>query len=210
VTRLLIVDDHPVVRRGLRSLLESQAGLEVVGEAGDGGSAPALAAELRADVVVLDLVLGDEDGAEVVRQIRRRAPRAAVVVLTSYHGDELIARSLRAGALSYLLKDSEPDELVKAVRAAARGESVLHPHVAARVLGQLRGERLTDDLTPREMEVLTRIARGQTNREIAAGLYVSDETVKSHVSSVLAKLRLADRTQAAVYALRRGLVPLDE
>jgi NarL family two-component system response regulator LiaR len=193
----------------VRSLLE-QAGMEVAAEAADGDAAVRLAGELRPDVVLLDLVLPGEDGAEVMRRVRRVAPGAALVVLTSYHGDELVARTIRAGALSYLLKDSEPDELVRAVRAAARGESVLHPHVAARVVGALRGERLAEGLTARELEVLTRVARGQTNREIAAGLHVSEQTVKTHVSSVLAKLRLADRTQAAVYALRRRLVPLDD
>ena len=210
MTAVLIVDDHPVVRQGLRFLLEQQPGLTVAGEAADGAAAARLAGELSPDVVLLDLVMPGEDGAEVVRRIRRRAPRAGIVVLTSYHSDELISRTLRAGALSYMLKETEPADLVRAVRAAARGESVLHPHVAARVLSDLRGEAPDDGLTPRELEVLARIARGQGNRDIAVGLGIAEETVKTHVSNLLAKLRLADRTQAAVYALRRRLVPLDE
>jgi two-component system, NarL family, response regulator LiaR len=210
VIRLLIADDHPIVRQGVRFLLEQHRDLEVVGEAGEGAVAVRLAEELKPDVILLDLVMPGQDGVETIRELRRRARGVRILVLTSYHGDELIYRAIRAGALSYLLKDVEAGELVRAVRAAARGESVLHPRVAARVLSGLRGDELTEGLTRRELEVLTRLARGDTNREIAAALHISEETVKTHVSNLLAKLQVESRTQAALYALRRKLVLPDE
>lgn len=208
--RLLIADDHPIVRQGVQFMLEQHRDLEVVGEAEDGAAAVQLAEELKPDVVLLDLVMPGQDGVETIRELRRRARATRVVVLTSYHGDELIYGAVRAGALSYLLKDMDPRELVQAVRAAARGESVLHPRVAARVLSGLRGDELTEGLTRRELEVLTRLARGNANREIAAELHISEETVKTHVSNLLAKLHVESRTQAALYALRRNLVLPDE
>jgi NarL family two-component system response regulator LiaR len=208
--RLLLVDDHPIVRQGMRFLLDQHADLEVVGEAADGREAVRLVGELRPDLVLLDLMMPGPDGPETVRLLRRAAPSAGVVVLTSYAGDELIYQTVRAGARAYLLKDMAPDELLHAIRAAGRGESVLHPRVATRVLSGVRGDRLTDALTPRELEVLTCIARGQSNRDIAAGLHIGEETVKTHVSNLLAKLQVEDRTQAAIYALRRGLVPMDD
>lgn len=208
--RLLIADDHPIVRQGVQFMLEQHRDLEVVGEAKDGAAAVQLAEELKPDVVLLDLVMPGQDGVETIRELRRRARATRVVVLTSYHGDELIYGAVRAGALSYLLKDMDPRELVQAVRAAARGESVLHPRVAARVLSGLRGDELTEGLTRRELEVLTRLARGNANREIAAELHISEETVKTHVSNLLAKLHVESRTQAALYALRRNLVLPDD
>ena len=208
--RLLIADDHPIVRQGVQFLLEQHRDLEVVGEAEDGAAAVQLAEELKPDVVLLDLVMPGNDGVETIRELRRRARATRVVVLTSYHGDELIYGAVRAGALSYLLKDMDPGELVQAVRAPARGESVLHPRVAARVLSGLRGDELTEGLTRRELEVLTRLARGEANREIASGLHISEETVKTHVSNLLAKLHFESRTQAALYALRRNLVLPDD
>jgi NarL family two-component system response regulator LiaR len=210
VIRLLIADDHPIVRQGVRFLLEQHRDLEVVGEAHEGAAAVRLAEELKPDVILLDLVMPGQDGVETIRELRRRARGVRILVLTSYHGDELIYRAIRAGALSYLLKDVEAGELVRAVRAAARGESVLHPRVAARVLSGLRGDELTAGLTRRELEVLTRLARGDTNREIAGSLHISEETVKTHVSNLLAKLQVESRTQAALYALRRKLVLPDE
>jgi NarL family two-component system response regulator LiaR len=208
--RLVIADDHPVVRQGIRFLLEQHRDIHVVGEAQDGAEAVRLTAELKPDVILLDLVMPGQDGVETIRELRRRSRGVRVVVLTSYHGDELIYQAVRAGALSYLLKDVEPSELVRAVRGAALGESILHPRVAARVLSGLRGDELTEGLTRRELEVLTRLARGDANREIASGLHISEETVKTHVSNLLAKLHVASRTQAAVYALRRNLVLPDD
>lgn len=208
--RLLIADDHPVVRQGIRFLLEQHRDIHVVGEAHDGAEAVRLTAELKPDVILLDLVMPGQDGVETIRELRRRSRGVRVVVLTSYHGDELIYQAVRAGALSYLLKDVEPSELVRAVRGAALGESILHPRVAARVLSGLRGDELTEGLTRRELEVLTRLARGDANREIASGLHISEETVKTHMSNLLAKLHVASRTQAALYALRRNLVLPDD
>lgn len=208
--KVLVADDHAVVRQGLRYMLEQQPDMEIVGEAGDGAEAVRLATELQPDVVLLDLLMPVKGGLEAVRELARRAPASRVVVLTSFHEDEQVIGSLRAGALSYLLKDSEPEELLLAVRSAAEGRSVLHPRIASRVVQGLRGEGPSDRLTPRELDVLARVARGQSNREIAAGLHVSEETIKSHVSNVLSKLHVSDRTQAAVYALRVGLVPLEQ
>lgn len=208
--RLLIADDHLIARQGIRFLLEQHRDLEVVGEAADGAEAVRMAGELQPDVMLLDLVMPGQDGVETIRELRLRARRARIVVLTSYHGDELIYGAVRAGALSYLLKDVDAADLVQAVRAAARGESTLHPRVAARVLSGLRGDELTEGLTRRELDVLTRLARGDTNREIAAGLHISEETVKTHVSNLLSKLHVESRTQAALYALRRNLVQPDD
>jgi NarL family two-component system response regulator LiaR len=210
VIRVLIADDHAVVRHGLRALLEQHDDLDVVGEAADGPAAVRQAVTLRPDVVLLDMVMPGGDGAGTLHRIKRLVPATAVVVLTSYHGDDLIARAIEAGAQSYLLKDVEPHELVHAIRAAARGETVLHPRVGASVLRHLRGERVTEGLTPREREVLVRIGQGQSNHEIATDLHVSVETVKTHVSHVLTKLQLQDRTQAAIYAISRGLVVTEE
>jgi NarL family two-component system response regulator LiaR len=207
VIRVLIADDHAVVRQGLRYMLEQQPDVEIVGEAGDGEAASRLAAELRPDVVLLDLLMPARGALETLHDIRRRAPPARVVILTSFHEDDQVIGTLRAGAVSYLLKDSEPEELLRAIRAAARGESVLHPQVASQVVGGLRDESRADRLTPRELDVLARIARGQSNRAIATGLHLSEETVKTHVSNLLSKLHATDRTQAAVRALRSGLLP---
>jgi NarL family two-component system response regulator LiaR len=207
VIRILIADDHAVVRQGLRYMLEQQPDVEIVGEAGDGEAATTLAAELRPDVVLLDLVMPARGALETLRDIRRRAPSARVVVLTSFHEDDQVIGALRAGALSYVLKESEPEELLSAIRRAARGETVLDPRIAAQVVDGLRGKESPDRLTPRELDVLARIARGQSNRQIASGLRVSEETVKTHVSNLLSKLHVADRTEAAIRALRSGLVP---
>ncbi len=209
---VLIVDDHTVVRQGIRAFLSTQPDIHVVGEAESGREAVHLVVEHVPDVVLMDLVMPEMDGVEATRQIKRLSPRTQVIVLTSYHDDEHIFPAIRAGAISYLLKDVGAEELAAAVRKAARGEAVLHPRVAARVIQELHGqtEQGEDspfaDLTERELEVLRLIAEGLSNAEIARCLVISEKTVKSHVSNILSKLHLADRTQAAVYAWKKGLM----
>jgi two-component system, NarL family, response regulator LiaR len=212
---VLIVDDHLLVRQGVRAFLETQPDIRVLGDAGSGDEAIQLATELVPDVVLMDLVMPGMDGIEATRLLRRTSPRSQVLVLTSYHQDEHIFPAIRAGALSYLLKDVSPVELAEAVRKAARGEAVLHPRIAARVVQELHGAR-TDafnpfsDLSERELEVLRLIADGMGNGEIAQRLVISEKTVKSHVSNILSKLHVADRTQAAVYAWREGVMRREE
>ncbi|WP_043614440.1 response regulator [Nonomuraea candida] len=211
--RVLIVDDHEVVRQGLRFVLDQEEGVEVVGESGDGEGALRAVRRLAPDVMLLDLVMPGLDGLGVLERLPRGAGRPAVIVLSSFQEDDRVVAAMRLGALSYLSKTSGVDRVVGAVRAAARGGGVLEPGVAALLLGQVRRggrPRPLDTLTPREREVLGALARGRSNAEIARGLRMGRETVKSHVSSVLAKLGVADRTQAAIYALQQGLVPLDE
>ncbi len=208
---LLIIDDHALVRQGIRAFLELQPDLMVVGEADSGEAAVRMAAELAPDVALMDLVMPGIGGVEATRRVKQASPHTQVIVLTSYHEDEYIFPALRAGALSYVLKDVGPDELAETVRRAARGESVLHPRVAARVVQELRGARrdtphLFTDLSDRELEVLRLIADGLSNAEIAAKLVISEKTVKGHVSNILGKLHMLDRTQAAVYAWQQGLV----
>ncbi len=208
---VMIVDDHAVVRQGIRALLEAEDGFQVAGEAGSGGEAALLAADLAPDVVLMDLVMPEMDGVTATRLIKQRSPRSQVIVLTSYHEDEHIYPAIRAGALSYLLKSVGLDELVGAVRKAARGEATLHPHVAARLAQELHGAPagtrwLYDTLSEREREVLSLIATGLSNAQIAEQLVISERTVKSHVNSILSKLQVADRTQAAIFAWREGVV----
>jgi NarL family two-component system response regulator LiaR len=207
----MIVDDHEMVRKGARGYLEAQADLVVVAEAGTGEDAVQLTHEHIPDVVLMDLVMPGMDGVEATRKIKDASPRTQIIVLTSYHQDEHIFPALKAGAISYLLKDVKARELVEAIRRAARGDATLHPRVAARVIKQFSGghdiqEHLFTSLTERELEVLTLIARGNTNKNIADELVITIGTVKGHVSNILSKLHLADRTQAAVYAWREGIV----
>ncbi len=210
--RILIVDDHEVVRYGLRYMLEQRTDIEVVGECGDGKQAIALVAEQLPDVVLLDLLMPNMDGIAAVREIKCLAPTTHVIILTSYYEDNQIFAAIKAGALSYLLKESSTLELVEAIRAAARGESKLHPRVASRLLREmhLQEQSPLKDLTPRELEVLTRIARGRSNQEIASELSISEPTIRMHVANILSKLHLADRTQAAIYALQQQLVSLKD
>jgi two-component system, NarL family, response regulator LiaR len=208
---VLLVDDHAMVRQGVKAFLITQPDLSVVGEAGSGAEAVSLAAQSIPDVILMDLIMPDMDGVEAARRIKQVSPRSQIVVLTSYHEDEHIFPALKAGALSYILKDVSAEELAAAVRKAAAGEAVLHPRVAARVIKELQGKR-EENLNPftglseRELEVLKLIADGMSNAEMAAKLVLSEKTIKGHVSNILSKLHLADRTQAAVYAWREGVV----
>jgi len=207
--RILIVDDHAVVREGLRAFLDLQEGFEVVGEAADGEEAVGAAERLRPDVVLMDLVMPRRDGVAAMRELRDRVPGARVIVLTSFLDEDKLLPALRAGAAGYLLKNAEPEEIERAVRAAQAGEAVLDPVVAARLVAALAAhgdEEPIDRLTPREREVLQLIGRGFPNKRIARELELAEKTVKTHVGHVLAKLGVTDRTQAAVVAVRAGLV----
>ncbi len=209
---VLLVDDHRVVRDGIRAFLETQPDLRVIAEASSGAEGVRLVLQHVPDVVLMDLVMpGGMDGVETTRQIKAGSPRTQVVVLTSYHEDEHIFPAIRAGALSYVLKDIGPQELGEVIRKAASGEAVLHPRVASRVIQELQGvhrdaPNAFTELSDREFEVLRLIAGGLSNAQIAAHLVLSEKTVKGHVSNILSKLHLADRTQAAVYAWREGIV----
>jgi DNA-binding NarL/FixJ family response regulator len=211
---VLIVDDHKMVRQGLRFLLEQEDGIEVVGECAEGPSAIAAVRTLAPTVVLLDLFLPGQDGISVLAQIKQDRPATEVLMLTSSTDEEHLLAAVRAGALAYLPKNAGVDQVVTAVRAAAKGESVLEPRIAARLVREVRQasfrRRPLDQLSPRELEVLAALARGRTNRQIAKALQISEETVKAHVSSILAKLHLADRTQAAIFGLQQRLVPLDQ
>lgn len=212
---LLITDDHSIVRQGIRVFLELQPDFTVLGEADSGEAAVRIAAELVPDVVLMDLVMPGIGGVEATRQVKQASPHSQVIVLTSYHEDEFIFPALRAGAISYVLKDVSPDELAETVRKAAQGESVLHPRVASRVVQELRGAKrdtpnLFQELSDRELEVLRLIADGRSNAEIAEKLFISEKTVKGHVSNILSKLHMLDRTQAAVLAWQQGLMQRKE
>lgn len=203
--RILVVDDHAVVREGLRTFLELQDGLVVVGEAGEGEEAVELALRLRPDVILMDLVMPGLDGVGAMRELRRRLPGARVIVLTSYLDDERLLPAIRAGAAGYLLKNVRPQELARAVRAGHAGEALIDPAVAARLVEAFAdepGEEWPERLTPREREVLELLGRGFANKRIALELGVGEKTVKTHVGHVLAKLGVSDRTQAALYAAR--------
>jgi NarL family two-component system response regulator LiaR len=208
---VMIVDDHEMVRRGACSYLEAQADISVVAQASSGEEAVKLAQEFIPDVVLMDLVMPGMDGVEATRRVKDISPRSQIVILTSFHQDEFIFPALQAGAISYLLKDVKASELVEAIRRAARGEATLHPRIAARVIKTFRSldpEEATPfiALTEREMEVLKLIAKGYSNDRIAEQLVISMGTVKGHVSNILSKLHLVDRTQAAAYAWQAGIV----
>ena len=211
--RILIADDHAIVREGLRSLLSTEPGMELVGEATDGADAVDKARRLQPDVLLLDLVMPRKDGIAAIQEIKRERPDARILVLTSFAEDEKLFPAVKAGALGYLLKDSSPQDLLDAIRDVARGESSLHPTIARKVLRELsrppEGPPTDEPLTEREVDVLGLVARGLSNQEIAERLGVGERTVRSHVSNILGKLHLADRTQAALYALREGLARPD-
>lgn len=206
--RVLIADDHAVVRQGLRTFLDLQDEVEVVGEATDGEEALSAVEQLGPDVVLMDLAMPGVDGVEAIRRMRDRGDAARVIVLTSFVEDDRLFPAVRAGAAGYLLKDVQPEELVGAIRAAHAGESPIDPAVAGRLLSDVaHRDEVHSELTAREREVLCLVARGRPNKVIARELGVSEKTVKTHVSNILAKLGVADRTQAALYAVRAGLVP---
>jgi two-component system, NarL family, response regulator LiaR len=212
---VIIVDDHEVVRKGIRAYLESTAEFSVVGEAGSGREALELVADLVPDVVLMDLIMPEMDGIKTTREIKKISPRTQVVVLTSFHEDIHIFPALKAGAISYILKDVKMEDLADALKRAARREVTFHPLVAERVLRSIRGDDPNDDvlyveLTARELEILKLIANAQTNSQIAEELVISEYTVKGYVSNILSKLHLVDRTQAAVYAWQKGLVKRED
>jgi two-component system, NarL family, response regulator LiaR len=208
---ILIVDDHEVVRNGMRSYLETLPDFSVVGEASSGEEAIELVTELIPDIVLMDLIMPGMDGIETTRRVKQVSPRTQVVVLTSYHEDIHIFPALKAGAISYILKDMKMEKLADVLHRAIQGEVTLHPRVASRVLQNLRGEdgeepQLIAELTERELDVLKLIAAGLSNTMIAEKLFISENTVKGHVSNILSKLHLADRTQVAVFAWQKGIV----
>jgi NarL family two-component system response regulator LiaR len=212
--RVLVADDHAIVRKGIRALLATEPDIEVVGEAENGREAVTEAERLQPDVILMDLVMPEVDGIEAIRRITGRQPEARILVLTSFAADDKVFPAIKAGALGYLLKDSGPEELVQAIHQVYRGESSLHPTIARKLLHELSrpSERppTPEPLTEREVEVLRLVARGQSNQEIADQLVISEATVRTHVSNILGKLHLASRTQAALYALREGLASLDD
>lgn len=212
---VLIADDHHVVREGVRAYLQTQPDLQVVAEAADGVEAVRLAAEQMPDVALLDLVMPQMDGITAIRDIHSASPHTRIIILTSFHDDAHIFPAIKAGALSYLLKDVSPKELAEAIRRTMQSEAVLHPKVAARLVSEVRANHAAQtspfaELSDREYEVLQLIATGISNAQIAERLVLSEKTIKSYVSNILAKLQLADRTQAAVLAWREGIVQQDQ
>jgi two-component system, NarL family, response regulator LiaR len=211
---VFLAEDHAIVRKGIRALLATEPDVEVIGEAADGREAVDEVIRLRPDVTLMDLVLPEIDGIEAIRRITTAWPEAGILVLTSFATDDKVFPAIKAGARGYLLKDSSPEELVRAIRQVHRGEASLDPSIARKVLQELaRGSDhppTPDPLTPREVEVLRLVARGLGNQQIADALSLSEATVRTHVSTILGKLHLASRTQAALYALREGLASLDD
>ena len=211
--RVLVVDDHAIIRKGIRALLDLVPDIDLVGEAEDGKQAITLDLELTPDVILMDLMMPEMNGIACIKQIREKRPKACILVLTNFAGEDMIFPAIKAGAMGYHLKDSSPEALEEAIRQVYRGEPSLHPLIAKKVLEELHAppedQGVYETLTKRELEVLSLIAQGLENREIASQLVVSEATIRTHVSNILGKLHLASRTQAALYALREGLASLD-
>ncbi|MCP4139811.1 MAG: response regulator transcription factor [Chloroflexi bacterium] len=214
IIRVFLTDDHSIIRKGVKATLELIDDIEVVGEATNGREAVETVASANPDVILMDLVMPEMDGIEAIRQIKAQNPDIRILVLTTFAGEDKIFPAIKAGALGYQLKDSEPEELVEAIRQVYRGESALHPIIARKVLQELSqpAEKppTPDPLTPREVEVLKMVAQGLENPEMAEKLVISEATVRTHVSNIMTKLHLASRTQVALFALREGLASLDE
>lgn len=210
--RILVTDDHIVVRKGLVAMLETEPDIQVIGEASNGAEALKMARELIPDVVLMDLVMPVMDGIEATRQIKQTVPSVNILVLTSFSTNDKVLPSLNAGAIGYLLKDSTPADLVRAIHQVAQGEGSLNPAITRQVLAQMQSPTIPaeEELTERETEVIKLMAHGYSNAEIARLMVVSNATVHTHVSRILSKLNLSSRTQAALYALKKGLVSLDE
>ena len=207
--RILIVDDHTVVRDGLNALLSAERGMQVVGVAGDGEVAIQLAGELRPDIVLLDLVMPRMDGVEATRQIKRDHPEVKILVLTSFGEDHQVFAAIKAGANGYLMKDTSTDELIQAVRDTISGVPVMQPEIAQKLMREIQGQDGLHDeeneLTEREIEILQHLAQGKSNQQIADDLFLSERTVRTHITNILSKLGLKNRTQAVLYALREGI-----
>jgi NarL family two-component system response regulator LiaR len=213
-TRICIADDHAIVRKGIRALIETEPDMELVGEAANGAEAVAQAAALHPDVILMDIVMPRKDGIQATREIRDQDPNARILVLTSFAEDEKVFPAIKAGAAGYLLKDSSPLELLQAIRDVAQGKASLHPAIAFKVMRELSQPPslppTSEPLTVRELDVLRLVARGMSNQEVAANLVISERTVGSHVSNILGKLHLANRTQAALYAMHEGLATSED
>jgi NarL family two-component system response regulator LiaR len=214
VIRVLVVDDHAIIRKGMRAVLDLVPDIELVGEAENGKQAVKKILELKPDVILMDLMMPEMDGIACIREVKSQMPAARILVLTNFAGEDMIFPAIKAGAMGYHLKDSSPEALVEAIRQVFLGESSLHPLIAKKVLDELHisseKHHTNEPLTQRELEVLRLIAQGLENKEIADQLVVSEATVRTHVSNILGKLHLASRTQAALYALREGLASLDK
>ena len=210
--RVLIADDHQLVRQGLAALLSVKPGFEVLGQAQNGAEAVKMAANLKPDIILMDLLMPKMNGIEATREIKQENPEARILIITSFAEDENVYQAIKAGALGYLLKDSSPQELMLAIDDVYHGRMSLHPNIALKLIEELNrptDEKATDEpLTEREVEVLKLVAKGHSNQEIAENLVVSERTVGAHVSNILSKLHLANRTQAALYALRKGFTDL--
>lgn len=213
IIRVMVVDDHHIVREGLRALIETEPGLELVGEAKDGYEAVVETRSLKPDVILMDLVMPRMDGLEAISQIKRENEKAQILVLTSYSEDSKVFSAIKMGAMGYLLKDSLPEDLLRAIRDVYHGQPSLHPSIARKLMGELNrppeSPVMEEELTEREDDVLKLLALGLSNQDIADKLFISERTVRTHVSNILMKLHLANRTQAALHAWREGMLPQD-